>query len=195
MRVVAILASHNRRALTERCLESYFAQTTPSDWSLSAVVADDASVDGTAAALTERFPDVRILAGDGSLYWAGGMALAERGAMERPFDLLVWLNDDVTLDADALTRLAGVADAHSIAVGAMRDPVSGETTYSGYRIPGRHPLRVELIEPADRPLPVETFNGNAVAEVSDLIETLDRATERWEITFRREGRVRTIVIS
>jgi serine protease Do len=39
------------------------------------------------------------------------------------------------------------------------------------------------------------INGEAVAEVGDLVEALDRATDRWEITFRREGRVRTIVIS
>ena len=144
MRIVAILASHNRRACTERCLESYFAQRTPPGWELSAVVADDASTDGTAAMIASRFPGAQLVPGTGELFWAGAMALAERRAVKQPFELLLWLNDDVVLDGDAVTRLASVAGADAIGVGALRDPQTASTTYSGVRISGRHPLRAQM---------------------------------------------------
>lgn len=178
MRVIAILASHNRRERIERCLESYFAQKTPAGWALGAVVVDDASVDGTAAAIAATFPEVALVRGDGERYWAGGMALAERAALDRAFDALLWLNDDVALDPDAVVRLADVAGATAIAVGATRDPRTAATTYSGVRIKGRHPLRVERVEPGSAPVVVDTFNGNAVLvpkPVHDRVGCLDAA--------------------
>ena len=167
MRVTAILASHNRRAHTLDCLDSYFAQEVGPGDSLSAVVVDDGSVDGTAHAVRERHPGAKVILGDGSLFWAGGMALAEEVAWVDEPDYLLWLNDDVVLDSDALSRLYKTSSgspqaACCIAVGALRDPHTGELTYSGVRRRGFHPLRVELVRPSNVPMPVETFNGNVV---------------------------------
>ncbi len=38
-------------------------------------------------------------------------------------------------------------------------------------------------------------NGADIGDVRDLVAKLDAATARWELTFRRDGRVRTIVVS
>ena len=59
MRITALLASHNRRPKTLACLSSYFAQEVPDDVTLSAVLVDDGSTDGTADAVRERFPAPR----------------------------------------------------------------------------------------------------------------------------------------
>lgn len=166
MRVTAVLACHNRRARTLECLASYYAQETTTPATLSAVLVDDGSSDGTAVAVREWFPATNVIEGDGNLFWARAMALAEQVALsqEDP-DYLLWLNDDVVLDQSALSRLVATAGRNSeacIAVGALRDPVTKEIAYSGVRRRGLHPLRMDLVTPADEPIEVETFNGNVV---------------------------------
>lgn len=176
MRVVAILASHNRCDQTLSCLQAYFAQVLPAGYALEAVLVDDASSDGTADAVRSRYPAVDLVAGSGSLYWGAGMALAERTALARDPDALLWLNDDVVLKPDAVARLGAVAATDAIAVGALADPDTGETTYSGVRINGRHPLRVNRVEPGSEPVAVDTFNGNAVLvpkSAQELVGPLD----------------------
>lgn len=165
VRVTAVLTCHNRQEATVACLRSFFSQSVRSSVSLDAVVVDDGSSDETVQVISHEFPMAHVVRGSGDLYWAGGMALAERSADARGADYVLWLNDDVTLDEDAVERLLTVACASSspaIVVGAMRDPRTGEVTYSGVRRRGRHPLRVELVLPGDQPQVVEMFNGNAV---------------------------------
>ena len=181
MNVTAILACHNRRDVTLRCLASYFGQAHQPGIQLDAVLVDDGSTDGTAEAVLRSFPNVEVVAGDGTLYWAGAMALAERIARRQDPDYLLWLNDDVVLDPKALKTLIDTAEAEArpcIAVGALRDPSTGELTYSGIRRKGRHPLRVEPVPPAEQPVAVETFNGNVVLvprDVTSEIGPLDGA--------------------
>lgn len=163
--VTAILTCFNRREQTLTCLRSYFAQEIDSSLSIDAVLVDDHSSDGTAAAVRKLDCRATVIESSGDLYWAGGMALAEKHAFERPFDFLLWLNDDVVLDPDALARLLAVFEAQEapcIVVGAQRDPDCGDVTYSGVRRHRIHPLRFDRIEPGLEPLKVDTFNGNTV---------------------------------
>lgn len=165
MRITAILASHNRLDQTLNCLTTYYAQDAFTEAIPSAVLVDAGSVDGTPEAVRERFPHTKVIARDGSVFWAGGMAIAERVALKQNPDFLLWLNDDVCLDADALTRLIATVAGHGnpcIAVGALRDPSTGELTYSGARRRGLHPLRMELVAPVSEPIEVDTFDGNVV---------------------------------
>lgn len=163
MNVCAILTCHNRRPTTLECLRSYFSQS--GDDERTAVVVDDGSGDGTGRAVQEHFPRATVVVGDGTLYWARGMALAEKVAIAQRPDYMLWLNDDVVLDSDALPRLISISREvgdDCIIVGALRDPVSCELTYSGVRRCGRHPLRMARVGPVQTPVAVDTFNGNVV---------------------------------
>lgn len=181
MKVTAILTSHDRRPKTVECLASYYAQEIDSEVELSAVLADAGSADGTGEAVLGLFPEVEVLVGDTDLFWAGGMALAEQAAVVQRPDFLLWLNDDVVLDSDALSKLIETAERlrpESIAVGALRDPASGALTYSGVRRRGAHPLRMDLVVPEELPVEVEAFNGNVVLvplEAARRIGPLDSA--------------------
>jgi len=169
VRVEFLVAAHNRRDLTVRAITGALASAQAAGVTAHATLFDDGSTDGTPEAVTAASGDaVEILRGDGSAFWARSMAATERRALERKGiqapTVLVWLNDDVSLDLDALPRLLTVhrENRQRILVGSMRDPESGETTYGGMRRNGRHPLAFALVEPGAEPIAVAAMNGNLV---------------------------------
>lgn len=178
-RITAVLACHGRVATTLAGLTALFDQTLPPGVMLEAVVVDDGSDDGTADAVATRFPQVRLLHGDGSLWWAGAMA---RGLVEaahsRP-DFLLWLNDDVCLDEGALAALLACHDGWCdetgqapIVVGATRDPDTGLGSYGGQRRHPRRPFRFLPVTPAADPQLCDTFQGNVVLVPGSVHERL-----------------------
>lgn len=174
MRIAVLMACHNRRGKTLACLGSLHAQALPAGVTLETWLVDDASTDGTAQAVVDAYPDVRLLRGDGSLYWCGGMRLAWPQAARTEPDSYLWLNDDVVLEPDAVQRLvntgasvAAVRGVPVVVVGACRDPDTGAISYGGMRRPGRHPARLQRMEPGIDPLPCDTFEGNVVLVSAD----------------------------
>ena len=161
--VIALIACHNRRDRTVACLRSLFAQEA-SGHELEAILVDDGSSDGTADAARAISDKVEVVRADGSLYWAGAMALAERHAKTREPDYVLWLNDDVVLYPSALVTLLEARDVSAerrIVVGAVVDPETGVPTYGGADRVDWHPMRFRLVAP-DRGIPrsTTTFNGN-----------------------------------
>lgn len=170
MRIAVVLTCHNRRETTLAALRQLFAQHLPADVGLIAFLVDDGSTDGTGSAVKENFPQVRVLPGDGSLFWSGGMRWAFGEALSEGFEYYLWLNDDTLLRPDALRMLLATCDlltarglTRLIVVGSTDDPDTGETTYGGVARSTRlHPLKFRLLEPASCPQPCATMNGNVV---------------------------------
>jgi GT2 family glycosyltransferase len=165
-----MMTSHNRREKTLACLGELFTQELPAGCRLEVYLTDDRSTDGTAVAVGERFPGVRILAGDGSLFWNGGMRLAFGEALKGNHDYYLWLNDDTLLDPGAIASLlrthaevSGRAGAGVIVVGTTRLPHDGRPTYGGVVRQSRlRRTHFSLVEPAAAPVECETMNGNCV---------------------------------
>jgi len=158
MTISVLLTCFNRSRQTLECLRRVALQKL-SGATLDCFLVDDGSNDGTAAAVAREFPEVRILHGDGSLYWCGGMRLAWRTAAAGDPDYYLLLNDDTHLYPDALAELLAVAgspDQEIIAVGAICDPVTGAGTYGGRR------RKTGLVRAAGKAEPCDTFNGNCV---------------------------------
>ena len=168
-RVAAVMAAYNRKDLTLSCIHSLKSQGV-TDVDLDIYVLDDASTDGTAHAIQERFPDVVLLHGDGQQYWNGGMRRAFGAAIVNDYDYYLWMNNDTTLDDGALQLLLSVemnlrdgGEHEAIVVGTTRHPDTGELTYGGRVRPSRwRPLRWVLVQPGDEPRQCETMNGNTV---------------------------------
>ncbi len=139
-RIAVLVTSHNRKERTLASLQSLFAQHGIAEIELTVFLVDDGSTDGTGDAVAARFPQVRLLRGDGNLYWGGGTRKAFGAAMEEGFDAYLWLNDDVRLFEDAISRIVASAEAAAsqgktaIVVGSMRDPNTGARTYGGYQV-------------------------------------------------------------
>jgi len=108
-RVVAVVVTYNRRELLLESLAAVHAQTRPPD---AVIVVDNASTDGTAAAVRDRFPAITLaeLARNtgGAGGFASGLALALADAAN-----LVWLMDDDTVpEPGALRALLEARDRH-----------------------------------------------------------------------------------
>jgi N-acetylglucosaminyl-diphospho-decaprenol L-rhamnosyltransferase len=100
-----VVVSWNGAHLLPDCLDSLLAQTVATD--LETVVVDNASQDGTAAMITQRYPQVRVVASETNLGFAGGVDLGLAG-FAGPF--VVLLNNDATLAADAIERMTSVLE-------------------------------------------------------------------------------------
>lgn len=178
--VVVLMAAHDRRETTLRCLDDLKRQNHL-DADVRIILVDDGSTDGTSTAVRTRHPDVLLIDGDGSLYWSGAMRVAQSAARALRPDFLLWLNDDVALDDDALSRLLATHERLvereqllSIVVGALTDPETGSTTYSG-RV--RHSrwrrAKMDIVEPGDDVRRCDTMNGNLVLVPESVFRRLD----------------------
>jgi GT2 family glycosyltransferase/glycosyltransferase involved in cell wall biosynthesis len=165
----ALLTCHNRREHTLACLESLRVTAIPGI-TVDVHLVDDASNDGTREAVAAAYPDVEINPGSGELFWGGGMRLAFTRAVPARPDYLLWLNDDVVLDPDALERLLATYAALcaerqplSVVVGSTCDPQTGTTTYGGVRRTSLlRRMAFALVAPTDTPQSCDTMNGNVV---------------------------------
>jgi len=159
VRIAALITCFNRRETTLTCLRGLASQNLPGNVSVETVLVDDGSKDGTRDAVLKEFPDTRVISGDGSLYWCGGMRKAwSEAAVSKP-DFYLLLNDDTLLHQDALEgllRITSSPEDRIIAVAAIQDPLSGEATYGGVRKSGG------LVAASGREEICETFNANAV---------------------------------
>jgi GT2 family glycosyltransferase len=111
--VSALIVSSNVKPQLLQCLRSFFATA---DIPVEAIVVDNASTDGSAAAVTDEFPQVTVLREPANM----GYGRAANIGLERcrgRFVLL--LNPDVTLDPQAVGRMADflLTRQHAGAVG------------------------------------------------------------------------------
>ena len=149
MRIAVVMTVFNRRAMTLACLEALRTQQVP-DGTVDVFVVDDGSTDGTAQAVVQHHPDVRLLHGDGQLYWNGGMRLALAEAMEGDYDYYLWINDDTRLDDDGVRlcfcdRAAAPREWARPRHRGRHDPASGDRrTHLRWSGPPLPPAQAEM---------------------------------------------------
>lgn len=108
MKTIAVLQTvHNRKDQTLSCLQRLFTQSDIRSVALSLFMTDDGCTDGTAEAVISQYPEVKVIKGDGSLFWNRGMYASWSAAIQenKTFDYFLWLNDDVQLNEDGLSHL------------------------------------------------------------------------------------------
>ncbi|QNE32444.1 glycosyltransferase family 2 protein [Sphingomonas sp. NBWT7] len=176
--VAILLVCRNRRDTTVAAVRRLREQTLALLYRV--VLFDDASTDGTAAAVLAEVPDAVVVAGDGSAFWNGGLHRAWQRALDLTCDAFLWLNDDVELDPDAFGRLAEAWMAMRaetggeafILAGATRGS-GGDITYGGLRhVPTPFAFRLAATPPTAELQPIDTFNGNIVLVPRAVVERI-----------------------
>ena len=126
-----VIPVHNRRATTRACLArlqelGLFNKTT-------VCLVDDACSDGTREMVECEFPAVRIVDGNGNLFWGGGILEGMIFAHEQGAETMVWVNDDcLPLPGAVETVIARASQTRGICGGICHDPAHPEVqTYSG----------------------------------------------------------------
>lgn len=107
-RIAAIVLNYNGKDVTLQALDSLVKMTWPA---YDVVVADNGSTDGSGEAIAAAFPQVHQVRTEDNLGPAGGLNLGMAWAMERGYDYLLILNNDVEADPEMLTELVRVAES------------------------------------------------------------------------------------
>ncbi|PQA77457.1 glycosyltransferase family 2 protein [Rhodoferax sp. TS-BS-61-7] len=179
-RVCILLTCFNRKEKTLACFAALQANVLPSGIDLTAVVVDDGSSDGTAEALTEKYPWVRVERSAESLYWCRGMHQAFEIAQRSNPDLYVWLNDDTMLQPNALARLIeteqqlrAAVGKPVVVVGSTVDESTGALTYGGcIRLAGLKRMRFARMQPTNVAQRCDAMNGNLVLLSKQAVEVV-----------------------
>jgi GT2 family glycosyltransferase len=152
MEIAVIIVSYNTRDLLHNALHSVYAAQRPSDFTLSVVVVDNASHDGSAEMVNREFPQATLIASPENLGFTGGnnLALATLGFdVEPPTHApttpvvahpptYVWLlNPDTEIAPDALLHLVRFMDEHPDAgmCGARLHYGNGAFQHGAFRFP------------------------------------------------------------
>lgn len=119
-RVIAVVVTYNRRDLLLEALAAVQAQTRPAD---AVIVVDNASTDGTAAAVRRQYPSAGVTELASNTGGAGGFACGMALALDQSADL-VWLMDDDTVpEPGALRALLDARERHlALHPGSSRPP-------------------------------------------------------------------------
>jgi len=102
-----VILNYNTRDLLLACLESVYRETRTVSFEI--LVADNASRDGSVAAVAERFPEVRLFAYDTNLGFPEGNNRAIPSARGR---YVLLLNPDTIILDGALDRMVEYLDKH-----------------------------------------------------------------------------------
>jgi len=106
-RAVAVIVTWNRRDLLLEALTALSAQGRPPD---AVIVIDNASTDGTSAAVRGGFPEVRLATLDANYGGAGGFAYGMALALSDGADVIWLMDDDTVPGPDALATLLAARD-------------------------------------------------------------------------------------
>lgn len=105
MKLSVVIVNYNTRDLTVACLESLQRHCPGAE----VILVDNASRDGSVAAIRDRFPEVKLIALERNEGFAGGnnagLALASG-------EYVLLLNSDTVIEDDSLSRMTEWMDGH-----------------------------------------------------------------------------------
>lgn len=105
-RIAIIILNWNGRSDTLECLES-LSHLSYSNYEVCVV--DNASTDGSEAAIQKLFPNVNVILNEQNLGFAGGNNVGIKLALEEGAEYILLLNNDTFVDPDVVSALMKIA--------------------------------------------------------------------------------------
>lgn len=159
-RLAILLTIHNREIQTLECLKRVYELILPKDFLFDCYLVDDDSTDNSRILIEENYPKVKIIDGNGDLFWNRGMHLAWKTAISfNNYDFYLWLNNDTFLFDGALFELIECykeSNEDVLVCGATCDLTHSTFTYGGYNLNG------QTVIPNSNLQQCEIINGNIV---------------------------------
>jgi GT2 family glycosyltransferase len=183
-KIIVVLVNWNGKIDTLECLASLRQDTYSSK---QVIVVDNGSKDDSVAAIQAAHPEVTILETGANLGFTGGNNVGIRHALEQDADYIYLLNNDTTVEPDALTKLVEAAKAHceyglltpvihyfdrpdeAWFAGAQLDLSHGIAVHDNSRVPARD-------EP---PITIPWASGCAMLFRADLLHRLNGFDDRY----------------
>jgi len=181
MKHIAVLMTvFNRIEKTISCLQSLFDATLEGlDISFSIFLTDDGSTDGTRERLLATFPDanIQILAGNGQLFWNGGMNHSWRAAIAKGgFDAYLWLNNDSIVLPNIWQELKAADDYSKqkfgkggIYVGSTYNKEKTALSYGGFNYINKWTLKDQFVLPNGEFQNCQAAHGNITCVSQDVV--------------------------
>ena len=148
-----LIVNWNTRDLLVDCLRS--VGESSGDVPYEVIVFDNASSDGSVEAVRERYPDVKLIAGDRNLGFAAGN---NRALAEASGEFVMFLNPDTVLPPGAVRKMADFLREHPEVgfVGPRLVGADGATQISSFGIfpspleAAAHAIRIWRVAPRSR---------------------------------------------
>ncbi len=186
--IAILMTCFNRKDKTLSCLDSLYKNEINNNITIQIYIVDDCSSDGTASAIKDKYQDVIVIKGTGSLFWNGGMRRAWQAAMTIGFDFYLWINDDVFLYPDAVIRivyayniLLSKGERVGAIVGTMVDPVSKVITYGGRSCNSIvNPISFgDILKPTNDCIECDFINGNFTLITADAVNHIGILSDKY----------------
>ena len=103
------ICNYNGKDFTIGCINSLYEQSVES---FDICVVDNASTDGTVDAIVSKFPNVKIIANAENLGGAGGFDNGLKDGINKGYEYLVLLDNDVLLDKNLLLNMYEYMESH-----------------------------------------------------------------------------------
>ena len=132
--IAVLITCHDRKLNTLACLKALFDQYGLGlKYEIKVFLVDDACTDGTSDAIRIDFPQVKIIQGNGNLFWNRGMYLAwSTATLVSNFDYYLWLNDDTFLFSNAIDILFKEKFFNAIVCGTTKSKLHNNATYGAF---------------------------------------------------------------
>jgi GT2 family glycosyltransferase len=118
-KVAIVFPVFNGLEYTKNCLYTLYNHNKIDENKLiQVVIVDDGSTDGSSSWISENYPQVHLIMGDGSLWWSGGVNKGIGYILKNlDSEYILWWNNDIIADKDYfanLNSLLGKVDDQTI---------------------------------------------------------------------------------
>ncbi|HEY8900535.1 MAG TPA: glycosyltransferase family 2 protein [Chthoniobacterales bacterium] len=167
-----VIATYDRKDITLRCLDN-LAREGVLDWA-EIILVDDGSSDKTVEEVEKIWPQIKIVSGDGNLWWGGAMRLGMRIA-DPGTPCLIWLNNDCRPRPGVLQALRAYALKNRCVASALSVAPSG-FFYGGW-------IRTawglcQVAPDSSSIVKIDSFGGNCVAFPRHIVEAVGEMDPR-----------------